>query len=269
MAGPDPKPTFDPFTPAEMAQRLEAGGVAKAQLDAGRTLALAVLAGAFIGLGGMISTLATTHSTLGFGPTRLLAGITFSLGLILVVVGGAELFTGNTLIVMAWAEGRVSLIRLLRNWALVYAGNFVGAALTAGGLVLAGFPDLDGGAVGQAALASATAKVGLGFGAAFFKGVFCNALVCLAVWLCFSARSTLDKVVCIVFPITAFVAAGFEHSVANMYALPLGWLIQGPEGAITGASILRNLVPVTLGNVMGGSMMVGLAYWFIYLRKTT
>lgn len=264
-----PRVTIDAFTPAEMAARVEAGGVAKAKLDAGRTFALAVLAGAFIGLGAAFSTVVAADSSFGYGATRLMTGLSFCLGLILVMVGGAELFTGNNLIVMAWAERRVTTRALLRNWAIVYVGNFAGAAATAVGIFLSGIHKLGGGKVGQTALAIATAKVSQGWTEAFFRGVFCNALVCLAVWLGFSARTTTDRILCILFPVTAFVAAGFEHSVANMYFVPMGMLLQGGPGGPIGISsfLLANLVPVSLGNVVGGSGMVGLVYWFIYLRK--
>ncbi len=251
-----------------MASRVEAGGVAKASLDAPRLVALAILAGAFIGLGAVVSTVAATDTGLGYGPTRLLAGFSFSLGLILVMVGGAELFTGNNLIVIAWADRRVSTLALLRNWGLVYVGNFVGALATAYGVYLSGIHKLAGGKVGANAIAIATTKVSLSFSEAFVRGMFCNALVCLAVWLGFSARTTTDKILAIVFPITAFVAAGFEHSIANMYFVPLGMLLEGSEPVITWSGFLvGNLLPVTLGNIVGGSLMVGLMYWFIYLRK--
>jgi formate/nitrite transporter len=170
---------------------------------------------------------------------------------------------------MAWAENRVTSAALLRNWAIVYAGNFIGAATTAVGVYLSGIHALGSGKVAETALAIASAKVSLGFGEAFFRGVFCNALVCLAVWLGFSARSNTDKILGIVFPITAFVAAGFEHSIANMYFVPMGMLLSGGAGAeLTWSGfLLGNLLPVTFGNVAGGSVMVGLAYWFIYLRE--
>jgi formate/nitrite transporter len=259
---------FDPYTPAEMAARVEAGGVAKAKLDGGRTLVLAVLAGAFIALGALFSTVVGTDAALGYGPTRALMGLAFSLGLVLVMVGGAELFTGNNLIVIAWAEGKVTTAELLRSWIIVYLGNFVGAAATALGAHVSGVHHLAGGKVGQLALAAATAKVGLTWTEAFARGVFCNALVCLAVWLGFSARSTTDKVLCVVFPISAFVAVGFEHCVANMYVIPLGLLLQGAGGGpITWSGFFaQNLVPVTLGNVVGGAGMVGGVYWYVYQR---
>lgn len=260
----------DPYTPAEMAARVEAGGVAKTALGAPRTFALAVLAGAFIGLGAMASTIAGTDTGLGYGPTRLLVGLAFSLGLILILVGGAELFTGNALIAMAWAARRVTTVTVLRNWATVYAGNLVGAVATAVGVHLSGVHALGGGRVADTAYRIAVAKTSLGFDEAFVRGAFCNALVCLAVWLGFSARTTTDRILCIVFPITVFVAAGFEHSIANMYFIPVGMLLQGGAGhPITWTGLLLgNLLPVTLGNLVGGVLMVGLAYWFIFLRKT-
>ena len=269
MSPDRPPHDVDPYTPAEMAGRVEAGGVAKASLDAPRMFALAILAGAFIGLGAAVSTVASTDTGLGYGPTRLIAGLAFSLGLVLVMVGGAELFTGNNLIVIAWADRRVTTLALLRSWGIVYVGNFVGAIATAYGVYLSGIHKLAGGKVGEVAVSIARAKVSLSFSEAFARGVFCNALVCLAVWLAFSARTTTDKILCIVFPITAFVAAGFEHSIANMYFVPLGMLL-GDAAADSNAwsgFLLGNLLPVTLGNVAGGSLMVGLAYWFIYLRR--
>ncbi|HJU82925.1 MAG TPA: formate/nitrite transporter family protein [Holophagaceae bacterium] len=260
---------MDPHTPAEMAAKVEAGGVAKAGLDAGRTLVLGLLAGAFIGLGGMFYTVAVTDTGLGFGPTRILGGAAFSLGLVLVVVSGAELFTGNNLIVIAWADRKITTLALLRNWALVYVGNFAGAVLTALGVHLSGIQAMAGGKVAQTALAIATAKAGLAWGPAFVRGVFCNALVCLAVWMGFSARTTTDKVLCVLLPVTAFVATGMEHSIANMYFLPVGLFVQGGAGGPLswGGSLAGNLVPVTLGNILGGGAMVGLVYWFIYLRR--
>ncbi len=271
--GPPSSPTptaiaVDPYTPAQMAARVEAGGVAKASLPASKTLALGVLAGAFIGLGAQLSTIVATENGLGFGVARLLVGLSFSLGLVLVLVGGAELFTGNALIVIARAQGRVSTRAVLANWALVYLGNLVGALVTAIGMRWAGLDALDKGAVGRTAVAAAEAKVALGWLEAFVRGVFCNALVCLAVWLSFSARSTTDRILCIVGPVTAFVAMGLEHSIANLYSVPYAMLVRGDLSAplTLEAFVLRNLLPVTLGNVVGGSLMVGLAYWFVYLR---
>ncbi|MCE9583833.1 MAG: formate/nitrite transporter family protein [Planctomycetes bacterium] len=275
----DASPGPDAYAPAEMARRVEETGVRKAGMDLASMLALAVLAGAFIALGAAFSTVAATDPRLGYGPAKLLAGLAFSLGLILVVVAGAELFTGNNLVVMAWASGRVTTARLLRNWFWVYIGNFVGAAATAGAVYLSHRWEDAGGQLGATALRIALAKSSLPFGRAFVLGVLCNALVCLAVWLCFSARTTTDKVLSIIFPITAFVALGFEHSVANMYFIPLGMMLKseplvvqagGWSGQVLDAvgwgGLFRNLLPVTLGNVVGGGLMVAGIYGFVYLR---
>jgi len=258
-------------------------GATKAAMDVFRTFTLSVLAGAFIGLGAAFATtVAAGAADMPFGVTRLLIGVVFSLGLILVVVAGAELFTGNNLIVMAWAERRIDAAQVLRNWGLVYAGNLVGALATVL-LVFAGQQyEFGGGSVGVSALTIAQAKSDLGFGQALALGALCNALVCLAVWLTYGARSLTDKVVGILFPISAFVALGFEHSVANMFFLPIGmlikehgsdgfWELTGKEAAdfpdiTVGNVVMENLVPVTIGNVIGGSLMVGLVYWAVYLR---
>ena len=271
---PPPPSLFDAYTPEQMALRVEKVGMAKAGLAAVPLLALAVLAGAFIALGAMFFTVTMTgggpDSGLGFGPARLLGGVAFSLGLILVVVGGAELFTGNVLMVMGWADGKVSTRALLRNWGMVYAGNLAGGAGMAVLAFVGGLFALDGGAVGETARRIAEAKAALPFGVAFAKGILCNILVCLAVWLCFAAHSVADKILAIVFPIAAFVALGFEHSIANMYFIPAGILLS-PEGAmLAGAGGLKgfvaNLVPVTLGNIVGGGGFVAAAYYVIYLR---
>ena len=237
--------------------------------ETGRLVALAILAGAFIAFGAIFSTvaLAGAASSVPWGVARVLAGVVFSVGLVLVVVGGAELFTGNTLIVMAWASGRVGTRALLRNWAIVYAGNFAGALAVAIAAVGAGVAEAGGGAVGTAAVTIAAAKLRLGFGQAILLGVLCNVLVCLAVWLAYSARSTTDRVLAVVPPIAAFVAAGFEHSVANMYFVPFA-LLAAPGGTLTWSGFLvGNLLPVTIGNIIGGAGLVGGVYWFIYLRK--
>jgi formate/nitrite transporter len=271
---------FDALPPPAMARKAEDTGVAKASLDTGRLLVLAVLAGAFIALGAVFATTVTAGSgDLAFGVTRLLAGLTFSLGLILVVVAGAELFTGDNLIVMAWAARRVTTARVLAIWGLVYLGNLVGALATAVLVYLSGQYELGNGAVGEQALGIAAAKTDLAFGRAIVLGMLCNALVCLAVWLTYSARTTTDRILAIVPPIAAFVAVGFEHSVANMYFIPAGLLLKGNEtfvaglagapdlsGLTWGAFLLDKLLPVTIGNVLGGAVMVGAVYWFVYLR---
>jgi formate/nitrite transporter len=276
-----PAAGLDALPPPAMAARAEEVGTAKASLASPKLLVLAVLAGAFIAMGAVFATTTTAGSAdLAFGVSRLLAGLTFSLGLILVVVAGAELFTGNNLVVMAWAGRRVSTSRLLWTWLLVYAGNFVGASASAVLVFLSGQHELGDGAVGEQALAIAVAKTDLDFGQAVLLGALCNALVCLAVWLTYSARSTTDKILAIIPPIAAFVAAGFEHSVANMYFIPAGLLIKEDDAWLAGLDLapdlsgltwtgflVDNLVPVTIGNVVGGTIMVGALYWFVYLRR--
>jgi formate transporter len=272
---------MDALLPSQMAERAETIGVAKASMDAPRLFVLAVLAGAFIALGAAFATTALAGSaTLPWGPARVLGGVAFSLGLILVVVGGAELFTGNNLIVMAWASGRVSTRALLRNWAIVFAGNFAGAVATALAVCLAGTARGGNGAFGEAAFAVAQAKLALHPVQAVVLGMLGNALVCLAVWLGYSARTTADRILAIVPPISAFVAAGFEHSVANMYFVPYAIFVAaldpdwvGAHPPVVGAAaptwsafLVRNLAPVTLGNIIGGAVLVGAVYWFVYLR---
>ena len=273
---------FDALPPPEMAKKAEQVGVAKAGLDAATTFALAVLAGAFIAVGAALATNTLAGSShLPYGVARLLGGLSFSLGLILVVVAGAELFTGNNLIVMAWASDRVSTLRLLRNWTIVYLGNFVGAIATAGLLYAGKQYEFGKGAVGETALTIAATKTGYGFVQAIALGMLCNALVCIAVWLCYSARSTADRILAIVPPITAFVALGFEHSVANMFFIPFALLVKGDtsfvaahkapdlSGVTWGHFLTANLLPVTIGNVIGGALMVGAIYWFVYLRNSS
>jgi len=275
---------IDALLPREIALKAEAIGVQKTRLDFLSLVALAVLAGAFIGLGAMFATtvLAGADAVLPFGVSRLLSAVVFCLGLILVVVGGAELFTGNNLMVMAWAAGKVSPREMLRAWAIVYVGNFIGAVGTAGIVFLSGQYLSGKGSVAGVALTIATNKVSLSFEHGLFLGILCNVLVCLAVWLAYGARTTADKIMAIVFPVSAFVVAGFEHSVANMYFIPLGLFIKAwapaamwtqigatsvNYAALTWAGLVDNLIPVTLGNIIGGGGLVGLVYWFVYLRK--
>lgn len=289
---------IDALLPAEMATRAEYVGVRKAETPVIKMFALAVLAGAFIALGAIFATtiasggmavkaadgsLAYT-SGLPYGVTRLLTGFVFCLGLILVVVGGAELFTGNNLIVMAWASRKVTTAALLKNWSIVYIGNFVGSVGTAIVLFLSKQFTFGSGSIGLTALNIAKSKVELDFVQALALGILCNALVCLAVWMTFSARSTLDKIAAIIFPITGFVAAGFEHSIANMYFIPIGifikqfakqdfWDLIGKTPADYGsltwsAFFLNNLVPVTIGNIIGGVFLVAAIYWMIFLRPS-
>jgi formate transporter len=285
---------FDALLPAQMAVRGVDIGVKKAATGAEATFVLAVLAGAFIALGAAFATTVGAGSmtvtgadgqvasiALPFGVNRLLVGTAFSLGLILVVVGGAELFTGNVLIVMAWAGGRVGTTRVLRNWGIVYAGNLVGALGTAALVVLGGWYKIGNGSVGGVALATAAAKVDHAPVEAFFLGILCNILVCLAVWLTYSARSTTDRILAIVPPIAAFVAMGFEHSIANLFFIPVAIMIRlvaPPEfwsaakldpsayASVDLAGLVGNQIPVLLGNVVGGAVFVAAVYWLVFLR---
>jgi formate/nitrite transporter len=271
---------IDALMPYEMAQKAEEVGVQKAENATSATFTLAVLAGTFIALGAMFATIVATGTTGAwpFGITRLLVGLAFCLGLILVVVGGAELFTGNNLIIMAWASRRVTTLGLLRNWAIVYVGNLVGALGTVILIFSTRQYTLAVGSVGTTALLIADGKVNLGFFQAFALGIMCNILVCLAIWASFSARSTVDRIAVILFPITAFVAAGFEHSVANMYFIPIGLFIKQFDPAFAASTGLNlsnltwsnflasNLLPVTIGNIIGGSLFVGAVYWLVFLR---
>ncbi|HSF61377.1 MAG TPA: formate/nitrite transporter family protein, partial [Gaiellaceae bacterium] len=221
---------LDALPPVEMARKAEQVGVVKAGMSTANTFALSVLAGAFIALGAIFATTVTAGGgEVPFGIVRLLGGLAFTLGLILVIVAGAELFTGNNLIVMAWASRRVRTIQVAQNWGLVYLGNFVGAFATALMLFVSKQYEFGQGAVGVQALSIAAAKTDLEFLQAVVLGAFCNALVCLAVWLCYAARTTTDKILAIVPPIAAFVAAGFEHSVANMFFIPMGLLVKSDE----------------------------------------
>ena len=278
---PEANNSIDALLPPEMAKRAEQIGVAKTRLDTLSLMALAILAGAFVAFGSMFSVVVTAgaEGLLPYGVIRLLGGLVFSLGL--VIVGGAELFTGNNLMVMACASGRVGAREVLRAWGLVYIGNFVGAIGIALLVFLAEGYAHGGGAVGMTALVGADGKAALSAMQAFIHGILANVLVCLATWLCYSARTTTDKILAIVFPIAAFSAAGFEHSIANMYLLTFAlltklgapytfWDAIGKTPSLFShlhvLGALLNLVWVTLGNMAGG-IMVGITYWFIYLRN--
>jgi formate transporter len=289
--------TFDAIMPAAMAVRAEDSGVKRASTDWLTIFVLSVLGGAFVSFGAVFATTVTAGSIaitpvdggaalsagMPYGISRLLTGLVFCVGLILVIVGGAELFTGNTLIVMAWASGKVKTRAVLLNWVIAFVGNFIGAISTAGLMFLTTQYTFGGGAVGLGALTTANSKAALAFVPALTLGIMCNALVCLAVWMCYGARTTIDRVVTIVPPITAFAAAGFEHCVANMYFIPMGLFIKAgaPESfwksiektpadfpaLIWENFFFSNLLPVTIGNIIGGSIMVAAVYWFIYLRQ--
>ena len=276
--------SIDTIMPPDMAVRAEQSGVRRASMDLLTIFVLSVMAGAFISFGAVFATTVSAGTgELPYGVARLLTGAVFSVGLIMVVVAGAELFTGNTLIVMAWASGKVKTRSLLLNWLIAFTGNCIGAVATAGLMFYTTQYTFGAGAVGLAALTTANSKAALAFVPALTLGIMCNALVCLAVWMCFSARTTVDRVVTIVPPIAAFVAAGFEHSIANAYFIPMGLFIKAGAGDTFWNSIgktpadfpsltwtnflLGNLIPVTAGNIIGGSLLVGAVYWFVYLRK--
>lgn len=248
----------DAYRPSQIASLIETAGVAKAALPSAQMFVLAVLAGAFIGFGGAAYTAVMAGADPGFGPARLLGGVVFSLGLILVIVGGAELFTGNALMTMAAVDRRIGLRALLRNWTIVYLGNLAGSLGLAVAFFLSGLLD---GQVGATAVRIAEAKAGLPVFEAIVRGALCNALVCLAVWLTFAARDATGKILAILWPISAFVLLGLEHSVANMYLLPQGMLA---GAAVSLASAASSLFWVSLGNVIGGAGGVALAYRFAY-----
>jgi formate transporter len=275
---------IDAYTPAQMAARVEKAGIVKGNLDFLSMFTLSVLAGAFIAFGAVLYTYVIHDSSLSMGLTKLIGGVVFCLGLILVIVAGAELFTGNNLIVMACVSRRISIQRLLRNWIIVFCGNFAGSLFVMWLVSLSGQWTSSGAAVGVKALMIANGKVNLTFVEALSRGILCNILVCLAVWLCFSCRSVTDKVLAVIFPITAFVALGFEHSVANMYFIPTGLLLKQNPQILSAAErilgqapelsrltvygfLVRNLLPVTVGNIIGGGLLVGIIYWFVYLRR--
>ena len=289
---------FDAIMPAAMAVRAEESGVKRAATDALTVLVLSILAGAFVSFGAIFATTASAgavsasapdgaavfSAALPFGVVRLITGLFFSFGLILVVIAGAELFTGNNLLVMAWASGKVTTGAVLENWAIAFVGNFIGAFMTAVLMFYTTQYTFGAGAVGLVALNTAHAKTSLAIVPALTLGIMCNALVCLTVWMCFSARSTIDRVFTIIPPITGFAAAGFEHCIANIYFIPLALFIKAgaPDSFWTSIGktpadfpnltwenfFIGNLLPVTIGNVIGGSIMVAAVYWFVYLRKS-
>ncbi|MBE0614447.1 MAG: formate/nitrite transporter family protein [Burkholderiales bacterium] len=264
---------LDAYSPRQIAERVNNVGVTKARLPFLPLFMLGLLAGAFIGLGALYYTLVTSDAALGYAASRVLGGVCFSLGLLLVVVAGAELFTGNNLLAMAWAERKITTADVLKNWIIVCIANFIGAGGLAALVFLSGHLGMNGGGVAQQVVKIAAAKVSMPLAEAFFRGILCNVLVCMGVWMAFAGRSVTDKFIAIVFPISAFVAAGFEHSVANMYFIPLALLQQASAPlALPGAELidvwhmLRNLAVVILGNIVGGSVLVALVYHVIYHR---
>ncbi|MEN9596282.1 MAG: hypothetical protein RL236_716 [Pseudomonadota bacterium] len=268
----------DAYKPKEIAERIEQISVSKSATDLSKVFVLALLAGAFIAFASVFYTVVVHNSTMSPGITRLVGGLSFCLGLILVVIAGAELFTGNNLLIMAYVDKKITLKQMVANWGAVFIGNLIGSLGVVFLIYLSDEWLMTGGAVGAKAILIANEKVNLSFTAAFARGILCNALVCLAVWLCFACHSVTDKILAIIFPVTAFVAMGFEHSVANMYFIPAGIIAQyNPEimkvvgtvdlSHLNFMGFMANLLPVTLGNIAGGSVFVGMVYWFIYLKK--
>jgi formate transporter len=276
--------SIDTILPAEMAVRAEQAGVHRASMDPLTVVVLSVVGGAFVSFGAIFATTVSAGSgALPYGVAKLLSGVVFSVGLIMVVVAGAELFTGNNLIVMAWASGKVKTRSLLLNWLVTFVGNCFGAMATAGLMLYTTQYTFGAGAVGLAALTTANSKTALAFVPAVALGIMCNALVCLAAWMCYSARTAVDRVALLILPIAAFAAAGFEHSIANAYFIPMGLFIKAtaPDSfwssigktaadfpALTWAGFVANLVPVAIGNIIGGSLLVAAVYWFVYLRTS-
>lgn len=268
---------FNPgiYSPAEIQEKIEQLGVRKARLPFGASFMLSIVAGGSIGLGGLFFCIVLADNTMGFAVQRVLGGVVFSLGLVLVMIGGGELFTGNCLIVMAWMNRQIRTAEVLRNWASVWLGNLAGALGLVFLVFMAHHADLNNGLVSAAVLKLAVSKIGPDAVTIFFKGILCNVLVCLGVWLAYAGQSVADKMAGMVLPVACFVAAGFEHCIANMYFLPLAWLLSVtghvPDGIdvslITLAGIAHNLIPATLGNIVGGAGFVGLIYWTIYRKS--
>jgi formate transporter len=272
--------SFDDYAPADIAKRVEAAGIKKANLNFLSLFLLSILAGSFIAMGCIFYILVTFDSTLPSGITRLIGGLVFCIGLILVVVAGAELFTGNNLLVMGFFSRVVKLSQLLKNWGIVYIGNFIGSMSV---VALMYYTNIwKTGSFGYAAKAViiAAGKVNLTFVEGLTRGILCNALVCLAVWMCFGSRQIVSKIAAIIFPITTFIALGFEHSIANMFYLPFGIILKrnpqvleavlkaSPDLNLSNLTIygmLGNIFSVTLGNIIGGAVFIGIIYWLIII----
>lgn len=279
------KSVFDAYAPKEIANIVERVGVAKAELDFWSMFMLSILGGVFVSLGSELFIFVVHDSGLGFGISYFLGGLAYSLGTILIVIAGAELFNSNNLIIMAYLDKKISLTKLLRNWGIVFLGNLFGALSVVVWMYLARQWSFNNFLMGAKTLLIAYDKVNHSFLQAFAQGVICNALVCLAIWLCYGGHSVTDKILSVILPTTTFVTLGYEHTVANMYFIPMGLILKNHSDVIQAANkitggasfeitsltlrnyLLKNMLPVTLGNIFGGSVLVGLVYWFIYLRK--
>lgn len=268
------------FTPAEVAKNYIAAGKAKVNMSIGRMFLLAVLAGAFIGMGGVGATTAAVSIPLA-SVGKFAGACIFPGGLTMVLLAGSELFTGNTLLVIPLLNKEIALSGMLKNWAVVYIGNFVGGCLVAAGIVYSHQVSLFDNQMAVSVLSAAATKCTMPFADALIKGILCNFLVCIAVWISFAAKDAAGKIMGLFFPIMIFVLCGFEHSVANMYYISAGLFAKGipayaqaamdagvDVSAVTwGGFFGGNLLPVTLGNIIGGAVCVGCVYWFVYLRK--
>lgn len=270
------------LTPSEIASFTVNVGVKKASLSVSSQFILGILAGAFIAFGAQASSMAT-HTITNVAAAKLIGGLIFPTGLMLVLMAGAELFTGNSLMIVALCERKITLLELLRSWIVVYMGNLTGSIIVACLLSWSCQWDYTGGLLGAATIKAAAGKISLSFGPAIVLGILCNILVCLAVWMSFGAKDGVSKAVCVFFPIWTFIVSGFEHSVANMYYIPAGifakcnplYVSKALELGVSKSSVdaldwtamfTRNLIPVTVGNIIGGAVFVGLVYWFVYLR---
>jgi len=275
-----PVPSIEDKAPQTIAETVaQTVGVAKTTSPWLTVFVLGILAGAYIGFGGVLSTSITFDMApvFGIGFTKFMAGAAFSLGLMLVVIAGAELFTGNNLMVSSVMAKEIGFGTMVRRWAIVYLANFVGGIVLVFLFYFSGLWKTGEGALGISAVSIAYKKVSLGFTEALIRGIGCNWLVCLAVWMALAARQTIGKIFAIFFPIMGFVAIGFEHCVANMYFIPIGILLKNWAGTAAPAGLnpdslgwisflWRNLLPVTIGNIIGGAVFVGMSYWGAYLR---
>lgn len=260
------------LSPKEIAEKVENIGVTKTQMPVNQLILLGILAGAYIGFGAMFYTIVKSDNHLSFAVTQLLCGLVFSLGLILVAISGAELFTGNNLLLLAWSKKKITLFSVLKNWSLIIFANLVGALILAFIIYWSGHTDMNDGKIAETYVKVANAKTSLSFSHAFLKGILCNVLVCLAVWMAYAGQTITDKVMGIIFPITAFVAAGFEHSVANLYILSIGLMektqVAFQADSLTFVGVAGNIIPVLLGNIIGGGVFVGLVYSTIFKSET-
>ncbi len=260
------------LSPQEIAEKVENIGITKSQMPIAQLILLGILAGAYIGFGAMNYTIIKSDSSLSFAVSQLLSGLFFSLGLILVSISGAELFTGNNLLLLAWSKKKITALSVAKNWGLIIFANLIGALILAYIIYWSGHPDMNNGKIAETYVKVANKKASLGFTEAFLKGILCNILVCLSVWMAYAGQTITDKVMGIIFPITAFVAAGFEHSVANMYILSIGLLekshVAYAADALTITGAISNIVPVLLGNIIGGGVFVGLVYSTIFKDQT-